>query len=164
MVTGTLRADAALTMTGVSLSVDVESIAGRLGPFCPRQADARRPGPFGPGDSEITVFGGILVTVIGALAAERLDAWRAGRRLRMPVQLRRPSRYLNRDVPDFERALARRGTTLVGSVKSGALVEVLERAGWIDETASRVRAYARRAIGRTVGAWSPQSAAMWRPS
>ena len=78
----------------------------------------------------------------------------------MPVQLRRPSRYLNPDVPDFERALARRGTTLVGSVKSGALVEVLGRAGWIDETAGRVRAYARRAIARTVGPWSAQSAAI----
>src|SRR5690242_21536204 len=38
------------------------------------------------------------------------------------------SRYLDPGVPDNERALARRGTTLVGSVKSGALVEVTARA------------------------------------
>jgi competence protein ComEC len=156
IVTGTLRADAALTATGVSLSVDVDSIAGS-------GIDVTLVhglGPVAPGDSAITVSGGILVTVIGALATERLDAWRAGRRVRMPVQLRRPARYLDPDVPDFERALARRGTTLVGSVKSGALVDVLGSAGWIDETAGGVRAYARRAIARTVGSWSAQSAAI----
>ena len=76
--------------------------------------------------------GGIVVTVVGSLAAERLDEWRAGRRVRLPVQLRRPSRYLDPGVPDQERALARRGTTLVGTVKSGALVDVLARGSWLD--------------------------------
>ena len=162
IVTGTLRADAALTMTGVSLSVDVDSIADRRpdpGPLA-RRNRRQQVAASESARSDHAVSGGILVTVIGALAAERVDAWRAGRRIRMPVQLRRPSRYLDPDVPDFERALARRGTTLVGSVKSGALVEVLGRAGWIDETAGRVRAYARRAISRTVGSWSAQSAAI----
>ena len=78
----------------------------------------------------------------------------------MSVQLRRPSRYLNPDVPDAERALARRGTTLVGSVKSGALVEVLERGSRLDEATAAARAFARRAIRQTVGRWSQRSAAI----
>lgn len=155
ILTGILRADAALTPTGVSLSVEVDSIGGfpsDVGSGFSRTVTS---------DSNLQpVSGGILVTVIGAFAAEPAASWRAGRRIRLPVELRRPSRYLNPDVPDLERALARRGTTLVGSVKSGALVEVLERAGWIDETAGRVRAHARRAISRTVGSWSAQSAAI----
>ncbi|MEO8260683.1 MAG: DNA internalization-related competence protein ComEC/Rec2 [Acidobacteriota bacterium] len=162
VVSGRLRADAAPTATGVSLSVEIDSMTRRLGPgAASRPGPGRSPSgdPAAP-DSELAVAGGIVVTVIGAFAAERIDAWRAGRRIRMPVQLRRPARYLNPDVPDFERALARRGTTLVGTVKSGALVELLEPAGWVDEAAGRVRAYARRAIARTVLPWSAQSAAI----
>ena len=74
--------------------------------------------------------------------------------------LRRPSRYLDPGVPDHERALARRGTALVGTTKSGALVEVLARGSWIDEGLASVRAFSRRAIGDAVGRWSPRSAAI----
>jgi competence protein ComEC len=63
-------------------------------------------------------------------------------------------------VPDQERALARRGTTLVGTVKSAALVDVIARAGWLTEAISAVRAFARRAIAGGVGGWSTQSAAI----
>jgi competence protein ComEC len=63
-------------------------------------------------------------------------------------------------VPDHERALARRGTTLVGTVKSGALVEVVERGGWFDEAMAAARAFARRAIADGVGRWSAESAAI----
>ena len=104
--------------------------------------------------------GGIVVTVIGSLAADRIGDWRAGRRVRLPVTLRRPSRYLDPGVPDHERALARRGTTLVGTVKSGALVEVLQRGGWVAEAMSGARAFARRAIADGVGRWSAQSGAI----
>src|SRR5262249_12940640 len=83
--------------------------------------------------------GGGVVTVVGSLAQERVGDWRAGRRVRMPVQLRRPSRYLDPGVPDHERELARRGTTLVGTVKSGALVEVLERGSWWSERLAAAR-------------------------
>src|SRR5438067_1865005 len=78
----------------------------------------------------------------------------------MPVVLRRPSRYLDPGVPDHERELARRGTTLVGTVKSGSLVEIVARGGWIDEWLSAVRAFARRVIAESVGRWSAQSAAI----
>ena len=74
----------------------------------------------------------------------------------MPAQLRRPSRYLDPGVPDHERALARRGTTLVGTVKSGALVDVVRHGALVRRGDGRVRAFARRAIARAVGRWSPR--------
>ena len=104
--------------------------------------------------------GGLLVTVVGSLGPSSIDEWRAGRRVRMPVQLHRPSRYLDPGVPDNERMLARSGTTLVGTVKSGALVETIGYGRWWSEGLGGVRLFARRAIGRFVGRWSPQSAAI----
>lgn len=125
---GTLRADATPTAAGVSLSVDTD------------------------------IGGGALLTVVGELARNRIDDWRAGRRVRAPATLRRASVYLDPGVPDNERALARRGTTLVGTVKSGALVDVLARGPWFDEALASIRAYARRAIARAVGRWDSQAA------
>jgi competence protein ComEC len=148
VVQGKLRSDAALTQSGVALSVDVDGWEGQDGREEQDGAAIRR------------VTGGIAVTVVGSLAAERISEWRAGRRVRMPVQLRRPSRYLNPGVPDQERALARRGTRLVGSVKSGALVDVLARGNRLDEAMGDARAFSRRAIADAVGRWSPQSAAI----
>ena len=109
---------------------------------------------------ERAVRGGLLVTVVGSLAAGRVDEWRAGRRVRMPVQLHRPSRYLNPGVPDGERMLARAGTTLVGTVKSGALVEIESHGSWWAERSGAVRLLTRKTIARFVGRWSPQSAAI----
>jgi competence protein ComEC len=133
---GVLRVDAAVTASGVSLSLDVDDFNGR------------------------PVTGGVVATVVGSLGPERADAWRAGRRVRLPVQLHPPARYLDPGVPDHERALARRGTTLVGTVKSGALVEVVARGGVLDEGMAVVRAFARRAIADAVGRWSGRSAAI----
>ncbi len=133
---GVLRADAAITASGVSLSFDADEIDGR------------------------PVAGGVVATVVGSLGPERAGAWRAGRRVRLPVQLRPPARYLDPGVPDHERALARRGTTLVGTVKSGALVEVVARGSALDEGMASVRAFARASIAAAVGGWSPRSAAI----
>jgi competence protein ComEC len=141
VVEGVLRSDASLSASGVSLSVEVDALRGQSRPSRP-------------------VTGGIIVTVVGSLAAERLENWRAGRRVRFPVQLRRTSRYLDPGVPDHERALARRGTTLVGTVKSGGLVELLARGGRIDEAMGRARALSRHAIADAVGRWNPQSGAI----
>jgi competence protein ComEC len=138
VVEGVLRADASFGASGISLSVAVDRLVN------PTQSAP----------------GGILVTVTGSLAVDRIDEWRAGRRVRMPVQLRRPSRYLDPGVPDHERALARRGTTLVGTVKSGALVDIVRRGAWFDEAMAAARAFARHAIARSVGRWSPESAAI----
>src|SRR3989441_1089350 len=180
IVEGVLRADASRTDTGVSLGVAVDWLDGGEGgeaPAAMRGPRARQPRwggvpsglPRGISDSSRgggtpaaseKRLGGILVTVVGSLAGDRIGDWRAGRRVRMPVMLRRPSRYLDPGVPDHERALARRGTTLVGTVKSGALVEVLARGSWLDETMASVRAFSRHAISGAVGRWSPQSAAI----
>src|SRR3954468_16450143 len=158
IVEGTLRGDAALGASGVSLSVAVDWLDASAGS---RNASGQPPGGAAPhATSGLPVEGGILATVVGSLAADRLDEWRSGRRVRLPVQLRRPSRYLDPGVPDHERALARRGTTLVGTVKSGALVEVLAHGGWFDEALGHARAFARRAIATSVARWSTRSAAI----
>ena len=152
VVTGILRADAVQRPSGVSLSIDVVSIGE---PGRPALHD-RRLDLLGPAQSG----GGLLLTVAGELARDHLDEWRAGRTIRAPAQLRRASRHLNPGVPDEERGLARRGTTLVGSVKSGALVEVVDSGTMVSEAAWRARSFARLAIAQSVGRWSAQSAAI----
>jgi competence protein ComEC len=141
VVEGELRGDAAITEGGVSLSLWLDRLEGQ----------DRQQGQ---------AIGGISVTVVGSLAAARAGEWRSGRRVRMPVTLHRPARYLDPGVPDHERALARRGIRLVGTVKSGALVEVLSRAGWYDEAMSAARAFSRRAIAGAVSRWDQQSGAI----
>jgi len=165
-IEGLLRADASPTESGVSLSVLVDCVYA-AGPRDPPARSAFPPSsPSSPSSlsrrsgSASHVEGGIVVTVVGSVQVERTGEWRAGRRVRFPAQLRRPSRYLDPGVPDFERALARRGTTLVGTVKSAALVEVVAPGSWSDECLAAVRAFARRAIMNAVGRWSASSAAI----
>ena len=140
-VTGVLRADAVQGASGVALSVDVDRIAV-------------------PGAPDQSVSGGVLLSVAGSLAVSRVDEWRAGRRVRVPAELRRPPRYLDPGIPGNEQALARRGTTLVGSVKSGALVDVLARGSPWTEGVAAARGLARGAIASAVGRWSSRSAAI----
>ncbi len=106
------------------------------------------------------VSGGAGLTVSGTASAASVSEWRAGRAIEAPVTFRRPARYLNDGVPDFERDLALDGTTLLGTVKSGLLVEVTARGSWLDEAASRARARIRRAVDHWVGPLSPTSAAL----
>lgn len=147
LLTGVLRTDASLTPGG-GVSLNLASLsAAPLGPSDAPDDSATHPG-----------VGGVLLVVNGSIAGERADEWRAGRTIRAPALVRRPSRYLNPGVPDQERALARRGVRLIGTVKSGALVEVVARGSPLMEAAAAARAFARRAIAATVGRWSPQSA------
>ena len=92
----------------------------------------------------------------------RIEEWRRGRTIRLPAQLRRPARYLNPGAGDQEVALARRGTTLVGSVKSAMLVQVVSSGGIGAETAADLRLRIRRIVDRSVGAHSARSAAIVR--
>src|SRR5262249_7700486 len=138
VIVGTLKADAANGPNGALMSVSVDWIGD--GPSLRQHDRAINP-----------VRGGVLLTVLGSFAAERTAEWTAGRIIRANVALRRPARYLNPGVPDQERALARRGVALVGSVKSAALLEVLAPASFGDETAARARRFVRRAIGTSVG-------------
>jgi competence protein ComEC len=149
VVVGRLRSDAAPTAGGgVSLDLDTTWI-GRA-----RSAASRIDPAVNP------VQGGLLLTVVGDFAVQRMDAWRAGRTVRAFAQIHRPSRYLDEHVADQERLLARRGVVLVGTVKSAALVDVIERGGALSEAAASARARPRAAIQRAVGRWSARSAAI----
>jgi competence protein ComEC len=139
-IEGRLMADAYATAAGAALRVRVDRVSVGT---CLEPAE-----------------GGVSITVLGAMAASGLDQWRAGRTIRAMAVLRRPAKYLNAGVPDQERMLARRGMSLVGTVKSAALVQVVRRGSWIDETASAVRSAVRGAINRHVGSRDAQSAAI----
>lgn len=140
VIEGRLRADAAPTESGALLRIAVERV--RAGP-CPERAE-----------------GGVSVTVSGALQQEAIGSWTAGRMVRAPALLRRPARYLNHGLADQERAMARRGVTLVGTVKSAALVDVVARGRWWEEAAAAVRAATRAAMKRHVAPRDDQAAAI----
>jgi competence protein ComEC len=140
VVEGRLRTDAAPSATGVVLRIDVERVW--LGP------------------SPEPAFGGVSVTVVGALSTNELTRWTAGRSVRAPALLRRPARYLDWGLPDQERAMARRGVTLVGTIKSASLVQTIARGWWWEEAAAAVRAATRSAIGAHVLPRSAQAAAI----
>ena len=147
VLVGVLRRDASPTSGGgVSLDVDVVRV-GRA-----------RASPRGRDPAINPVEGRVLLTVAGTMAGVRLSEWPAGRTIRTFATLRRPARYLNPGVPDQERVLALHGVTLVGSVKSGALVDVVSAGGLVSEGAASIRAFTRRAIASAVAPWSPRSA------
>ena len=76
------------------------------------------------------------------------------------MSFRRPARYLNDGVPDFERDLALDGTTLFGSVKSALLVDVVAQA---ERSRSAPRTCARTSAERCrrwVAPHDPVSAAI----
>lgn len=104
--------------------------------------------------------GGVTLAVGGTAAAARVGEWRAGRTLDLFATFRRPARYLNDGVPDFERQLALDGTTLFGSVKSGLLVDVVARGSVFEEAAAQIRRHARRSIERRVAPRDAVSAAI----
>lgn len=146
---GVLREDASRSPFGASITLDVTCV---LSPSRDAGLKARRtPGP---------IRGGVRLSIVGAAAASRIGDWRAGRRVRLPALLRRPTPFGNPGGFDEPRALARRGIVLVGSVKSAALVEVTARGSKLEEAAAAARAWARRQLARYVGAWKPESGAI----
>ena len=64
---------------------------------------------------------------LAAWSAATRDEWRAGRLSRDRATLRRPLPYRNFGVPNQEVRVALRGTRLFGTMKSAALIEVIER-------------------------------------
>jgi competence protein ComEC len=135
---GRLRSDASVYPSGVGLEIDVEQVQRR--------------------GLVVRTSGGAMLTVVGTLAVDRASEWRAGRRVRVRATVREAARYMNPGVPDMRLALARRGTVLVGSIKSGTLVEVLARGRWIRERAAAARQHVRRLIAASVGAWDARTA------
>ena len=138
IVTGRLLRDALPAEYGARLLVEVERVRA--------------------GGRDFALAGGLRVTVGGSFVAGRIDGWVAGRRVRMPVLLRRAPRYLNPGVADQERRSAWRGIALLGSVKSALLVEVVGSGQVWQEAAGAARAVVRRVIGRAVGAHDARSA------
>ncbi len=140
LLEGRLRADAMPTDYGVALRLTV----ARIG----------RPGAMR------TTSGGVRLSVGGRLWSGRAAGWRAGRVVRVYATLRPPAAYRNPGVADQARRQAMRGTALLGSVKSGLLVEVVRRGSAPAELAATVRAMVRRVIGRAVGRYGVRSAAI----
>jgi competence protein ComEC len=136
-IEGTLLADAVPDEDSVRLKVDVSRLA-------------RAGAPDGAASLNVT----------GAIALKACPAWRAGRQIALPASVRAPSRYLDAGVDDDRLALARRGLVLVGSVKSGALVDVVSRGSWLEERAADLRAFVRAAIARYVSARDPLAGAV----
>ena len=106
----------------------------------------------------VVVRGGVRVSLGGAPDERKLVELRAGRRVRTPAIVRRPTTFGNPGLEDEAHALARRGIVLVGTVKSGALIELVERGWWIEERAAAVREWIRRTLAERVGRHDPRSA------
>jgi competence protein ComEC len=139
-VSGVLRTDAAKGPSGVALDVAIDRIE--------------------PNGSDHRTSGAALIGVGGELASDRIQQWRAGRRVAFPATLRTPTTYLDPGVGDAERQLAWRGVALVGSVKSDRLVDVIAPGTRLQEALASARAAVRQAIALSVGPWSSRSAAV----
>ena len=132
---GRLRDD----VVGTLLEIDVERACRRAGECAP-------------------VRGGVRLAMGGAFDPRSVRWW-AGRRLRVSALLRRPATFENPGLAGEGRALARRGVSLVGTVKSAALVEVLAAGTPIEERAARIRDWVRHTLSIRVGAHDARSAA-----
>ena len=104
--------------------------------------------------------GGLTLSVGGTVERERLRGWSAGRTIEAPVSFRRPARYLDHGVSDFERDAALGGVTLFGSIKSALLVDVIANGSWPAESAAVMRGVVRRAVVRWVGKHDDVAAAI----
>ena len=104
--------------------------------------------------------GGVVVSVGGGVAAARALDWRRGRTLQAPITFRRPARYFNEGVGDFEREAALDGISLLGSIKSALVVDLVRRGTFASERAADVRHYVRQQIHRRVESQSALSAAI----
>ena len=104
--------------------------------------------------------GGAVLSVSGSASQVRSREWRRGRILEAPVIFRRPARFLNDGVADFERDAALDGISVLGTIKSGLLVDIVQRATATGELAADVRAWVRRGVADRVGLHSALSAAI----
>ena len=137
---GRLRRDARVTDYGAAFDLAVSRV-GRAGEMTPAS-------------------GGLRLSVGGELWAGRIREWREGRRVRVSATLRPVPAFHNPGGGDQARRQALRGTALLGSVKSGLLVDVAAPGPRRSELAASARAAVRRAVARTVGRHGDQSAAI----
>jgi competence protein ComEC len=113
-----------------------------------------------PHDEWLPSAGGVVISIGGSASAARASQWRRGRVVEAPVTFRRPAQFLDAGVPDFEREAALDGISLLGTVKSALLVDVVRRGNALAEGAASVRAYTRHAVSEHVAPHSPLSAAI----
>ena len=111
-------------------------------------------------DSWTASDGGVVLSVGGLVTLQRAGEWRRGRTIEAPVTFRRPARYLDDGVADFERQDALDGVTLLGSIKSGLLIDVVRRGTILTEAAADVRAAVRDRVTRRVAPHSMLSGAI----
>ncbi|MGE3176490.1 MAG: DNA internalization-related competence protein ComEC/Rec2 [Vicinamibacterales bacterium] len=161
IVTGVIAADAVMRERRASFTLSARSLEW---PGAPADggAQAGPPARASPKPAAaLEVEGGIAVSVGGDTARWGFEGWRRGRTVRVPVLLRRPLAHRNPGMAVNEvRSLARRGIVLVGTVKSGALVEVIERGSMWSETCADIRGHVRRLVAAHVGRWDPAAAAV----
>ena len=138
LLEGRLGADATTTDYGAALRLTVERV-GRVGAMQPTS-------------------GGVRLSVGGRLWSGRVAAWRAGRVVRVWATLRQPAAYRNPGMADQARRQAVRGTALLGLVKSGLLIDVMQQGPPPAELAAAVREWVRQVIGRAVGRHGTRSA------
>ena len=138
-VEGAIAEDASVSDAGVRLAIDVDRLAV---------------------DRDWLVMSGRLqVTVAGVIAFPRYAAWRAGRRVAVPVSLRTLDVWRNPGSPSETWQRLHRAFDAAGSVKSGALV-VVTPGPWWREAEADVRAYVRGVADRFMKPRSAQSAAI----
>ena len=87
-VSGVLRSDASVSDDSVSLNLDTYTLEIR------GRGSGRAEEPIA-GRGEQSVHGGALISLGGVLAPPLVERWRAGRLIRLPVRLHRPSRHLD---------------------------------------------------------------------
>lgn len=167
-------ADSASRTTRLRAAFDHYRRAGEHHLFAPVEGRLRRDAMTGPSGVTLDVWidrividgvaqataGGALVSVGGVPEVERVRQWRAGRRIALPASLRLPAQYWNAGVADTVRTLERRGSALVGSVKSAHLIDVTAVGTLHAELGSAIRAAVRTAISSTVAPWGERSAAV----
>ncbi len=101
----------------------------------------------------------VLVNVGGNMAAASMDQWTAGRRVRMPVRLRTPAVVRNPGSPSVRWQELTRSFDVIGTVKSGALIEVEAGPFW-EEAAASARRYVRGVARQWLAPLHQQSAAV----
>ena len=103
---------------------------------------------------------GVTMTVGGSVTADRAVEWRAGRIVETFATFRRPARYLNEGVPDFERDLALAGTALLRidqerPARGGSRARARRAGG-----GGAIRAHVRRSVARWVAPHDAVAAAI----
>lgn len=93
------------------------------------------------------------------MASASVEQWSAGRWVRMPIRLREPGEIRNPGSPSVAWQALTRPFDLIGTVKSGSLVEVERGARW-EEAAASARRYVRDVCRTWLAPFDEQTAAV----